>query len=357
MTNAQAASLESSEAWRAPRRVAGPAGAGRRRDRCHEGGGLTATAPDPSRDAVSRARLGVAEAVIRSTQRRDVLLLVAPTVALPLRLLGLPAPLQPGHQLLRVEPDDQLASRSSGSRTTSDSSTTRSSGKRPATRAILPSSLSCIQVVLGTALALFFDLHLRGMWFVRGVLILPMLLTPVVVGLMWRALLNPDWGIVNWALGELGLPRPALAGRPGASRSSRSSSSIRGSGPRSSWSSCSRASRRCPRTSSRRPRWTARSGGRRCGTSPCRCSRRPSCSRRSSGRSTRSARSTSSSVSRTEGRGGFTTTLSFYTWETGFSLHALRLLVGARLRHGHRVIDRPRPCSCASSPFGGRTPT
>lgn len=71
-----------------------------------------------------------------------------------------------------------------------------------------------IQVALGTALALFFDLHLRGMWFVRGVLILPMLLTPVVVGLMWRALLNPEWGMVNWALGELGLPQPLWLADP-----------------------------------------------------------------------------------------------------------------------------------------------
>jgi multiple sugar transport system permease protein len=71
-----------------------------------------------------------------------------------------------------------------------------------------------IQVVLGTALALFFDLHLRGMWFVRGVLILPMLLTPIVVGLMWRALLNPEWGVVNWALGELGLRQPFWLGDP-----------------------------------------------------------------------------------------------------------------------------------------------
>jgi multiple sugar transport system permease protein len=71
-----------------------------------------------------------------------------------------------------------------------------------------------IQVVLGTALALFFDLHLRGSWFVRGVLILPMLLTPVVVGLMWRALLNPDWGMVNWLLGELGLPKPLWTADP-----------------------------------------------------------------------------------------------------------------------------------------------
>lgn len=71
-----------------------------------------------------------------------------------------------------------------------------------------------IQVVLGTALALFFDLHLRGSWVVRGILVLPMLLTPVVVGLMWRALLNPDWGMINWALGQLGLPEPLWLGDP-----------------------------------------------------------------------------------------------------------------------------------------------
>jgi multiple sugar transport system permease protein len=71
-----------------------------------------------------------------------------------------------------------------------------------------------IQVVLGVALALFFDLRLRGSWFVRGVLVLPMLLTPVVVGLMWRALLNPDWGMINWTLEQLGLPTPLWLADP-----------------------------------------------------------------------------------------------------------------------------------------------
>ena len=61
-----------------------------------------------------------------------------------------------------------------------------------------------IQVVLGTALALFFNQQLRGSWIVRGILILPMLLTPIVVGLMWRALLNPEWGLLNWVAVELG---------------------------------------------------------------------------------------------------------------------------------------------------------
>ncbi len=80
--------------------------------------------------------------------------------------------------------------------------------------AILVIASIAIQVVLGTALALFFDLHLRGSWFVRGVLILPMLLTPVVVGLMWRALLNPDWGMVNYVLGQLGFAKPLWTADP-----------------------------------------------------------------------------------------------------------------------------------------------
>ncbi len=61
-----------------------------------------------------------------------------------------------------------------------------------------------IQVVLGVALALFFNQQLRGSAFVRGLLILPMLLTPIVVGLMWRMLLNPDWGMLNWLAGRVG---------------------------------------------------------------------------------------------------------------------------------------------------------
>ena len=69
---------------------------------------------------------------------------------------------------------------------------------------VLTSAGVAIQVVLGTALALFFNQQLRGAWIVRGILILPMLLTPIVVGLMWRALLNPEWGLLNWVAVKLG---------------------------------------------------------------------------------------------------------------------------------------------------------
>jgi multiple sugar transport system permease protein len=70
---------------------------------------------------------------------------------------------------------------------------------------ILMTAGVAIQVVLGTALALFFNQNLRGSAIVRGILILPMLLTPIVVGLMWRALLNPQWGLLNWLAVKMGL--------------------------------------------------------------------------------------------------------------------------------------------------------
>ena len=74
--------------------------------------------------------------------------------------------------------------------------------------AVMVSASIAIQVVLGVALALFFNLHLRGAWLVRGILVLPMLMTPIVVGVMWRALLNPDWGLVNWCIEQVGLEPP-----------------------------------------------------------------------------------------------------------------------------------------------------
>jgi multiple sugar transport system permease protein len=78
--------------------------------------------------------------------------------------------------------------------------------------AVMVTATVTIQVVLGVALALFFDLRLKGSSIVRGILVLPMLITPIVVGVMWRALLNPDWGVVNWAIVQLGYEAPNWLG-------------------------------------------------------------------------------------------------------------------------------------------------
>ena len=78
--------------------------------------------------------------------------------------------------------------------------------------AIMVSLGVTLQVVAGVALAMFFNLHLRGAWIVRGILLLPMLMTPIVVGVMWRALLNPDWGLVDWSIRTIGLTPPDWLG-------------------------------------------------------------------------------------------------------------------------------------------------
>jgi len=81
--------------------------------------------------------------------------------------------------------------------------------------AIMVTAAVGLQVVLGVALALFFDLDLKGAWIVRGILLLPMLITPIVVGVMWRALLNPDWGLVDWSIRAIGAEPPDWLGSVG----------------------------------------------------------------------------------------------------------------------------------------------
>lgn len=62
-----------------------------------------------------------------------------------------------------------------------------------------------VQIPIALLLAVFLRWNLRGTRFFRSVLLIPMLLTPVAVGLMWRFMLNTDLGIINWLLGEFGL--------------------------------------------------------------------------------------------------------------------------------------------------------
>ncbi len=57
-----------------------------------------------------------------------------------------------------------------------------------------------LEIVLGLALALFMTRRILGKGILRAVLIIPMMTTPLVVGLMWRFLLNTDFGIVDYLL-------------------------------------------------------------------------------------------------------------------------------------------------------------
>ncbi|SFJ43462.1 carbohydrate ABC transporter permease [Jannaschia pohangensis] len=63
-----------------------------------------------------------------------------------------------------------------------------------------------IEMVLGVGLALLLDRELRGMTLLRTVFILPMMIAPIVVGLIWRYMYHPTVGTFNRILDSLGLP-------------------------------------------------------------------------------------------------------------------------------------------------------
>lgn len=60
------------------------------------------------------------------------------------------------------------------------------------------------ELVLGLALALAVAREGMGMRVVRSILLIPMIMTPVVVGVLWRILLF-DKGLINYLLDSLGL--------------------------------------------------------------------------------------------------------------------------------------------------------
>ncbi len=68
----------------------------------------------------------------------------------------------------------------------------------------LVGSLALI-LVLGLALALALNEPVRFRTFYRSTVVLPWALTAVVVGVMWRWILLPDIGIVNYMLSGLGI--------------------------------------------------------------------------------------------------------------------------------------------------------
>jgi len=71
-----------------------------------------------------------------------------------------------------------------------------------------------INLLLGFAFALLIHHKAKGKAFFRIVFSLPILLTPVVVGLNWRVLFNYDFGVINWYLTRIGLDRQLFLSDP-----------------------------------------------------------------------------------------------------------------------------------------------
>lgn len=70
-----------------------------------------------------------------------------------------------------------------------------------------------VEVVLGMIIALLLRRPFRGERWVRIAILLPLVATPVAVGMMWRLIFDPNIGVVNTMLGWVGIPpQPWLAG-------------------------------------------------------------------------------------------------------------------------------------------------
>lgn len=78
---------------------------------------------------------------------------------------------------------------------------------------VLTVSVVTLELVLAFAIAFFLalpNLRFRNVYFI--VIMIPLLLSPVAVGLSWRLILHPDLGILNYLLSLLGIPRQAWLG-------------------------------------------------------------------------------------------------------------------------------------------------
>lgn len=71
-----------------------------------------------------------------------------------------------------------------------------------------------LQMVLGMSFALLLNLRSRFLEALRTVFLIPMVLPPIVVAIIWKVLYTPDISPVHWALAALGWPMPALITHP-----------------------------------------------------------------------------------------------------------------------------------------------
>jgi multiple sugar transport system permease protein len=69
-----------------------------------------------------------------------------------------------------------------------------------------------LELVLGLALAMLLRRPFRGMRWMRTILMVPLLATPVAVGVVWMLILDPTVGIANAILGLVGIPPQPFLG-------------------------------------------------------------------------------------------------------------------------------------------------
>jgi multiple sugar transport system permease protein len=64
------------------------------------------------------------------------------------------------------------------------------------------------QTLIGLGVALLFNREFKGKGIITTLILAPMMLSPVVVGMFWRYMLEPNWGVIDYLLNRMfGLPK------------------------------------------------------------------------------------------------------------------------------------------------------
>jgi len=81
---------------------------------------------------------------------------------------------------------------------------------------VLLSGALLFQFVLGFGIAILLNQKIRGIKFIRGLIITPLVIPPIVAGLLWRFMFNNEVGIIAYYLRLLGLwgKEMTLLGKP-----------------------------------------------------------------------------------------------------------------------------------------------
>ncbi|HSE18990.1 MAG TPA: sugar ABC transporter permease [Pyrinomonadaceae bacterium] len=75
---------------------------------------------------------------------------------------------------------------------------------------VYAASALTLEFLIGLGLALLLNNQIRGRGFFRASLLVPMMLPTVVVGVVWRLMLNPNFGAVNGTLKQFGVDTESL---------------------------------------------------------------------------------------------------------------------------------------------------
>jgi multiple sugar transport system permease protein len=78
---------------------------------------------------------------------------------------------------------------------------------------VLAAAVVTLETLIAFGLAFLLtlpNLRFRGIYLL--IVMVPLLLSPVAVGLSWRLILHPDLGVLNWLLGLVGIPKMAWLG-------------------------------------------------------------------------------------------------------------------------------------------------